>query len=170
MQLIEKTLSMTEGEILRSYKEAKDQKKQLTILAQLNDCPVEVIKMILKKQGIDGRSFPRERGKKGEASTPDLDPAQELATKETPANECDEQNDVAKPEKQPCSCEETTCTAQGVVFGVYGNEIRNNVNAMIQKTVERKAELESCLEGIKRDLAECDIILEKLLRLEEGLA
>ena len=170
MQLIEKTLSMTEGEILRSYKEAKDQKKQLTILAQLNDCPVEVIKMILKKQGIDGRSFPRERGKKGEASTPDLDPAQELATKETPANECDEQNGVAEPEKQLCSCEETTCTAQGVVFGVYGNEIRNNVRHMIRKTAERKAELESCIEGLRRDLAECDVLLNELGRVEEALS
>ncbi len=135
MKLTEKTLSMTEGEILRSYKEAKDQKKQLTILAQLNDCPVEVIKMIFKRQGVDGRSFPRERGKKGGSS----------------------------------ACEKETRTAEGVTLGAFGIEIRENVRAMICKTVERKAELESCLEGIKGNLAECDIIIDKLIRFEEGL-
>lgn len=39
---------MTEREILQSYKTAKNQKKQISILADLNSCSPEYIKAILK--------------------------------------------------------------------------------------------------------------------------
>lgn len=39
---------MTEREILQSYKTAKNQKKQISILADLNACSPEYIKAILK--------------------------------------------------------------------------------------------------------------------------
>lgn len=51
------TLPMTPGEILSSYRQAKDPKKQVKILAQLNDAPVDLIIDILKSQGVDGRQF-----------------------------------------------------------------------------------------------------------------
>lgn len=50
-------MQMIDSEIVRSYKEAKDKAKQITILADLNTCTEEQIKMVLKAAGIDGRSW-----------------------------------------------------------------------------------------------------------------
>lgn len=57
-------MQMTDFEILTSYKQAKDQKDQVKILAQLNNTSIENINEILKSQGIDGRVLPRPRKKK----------------------------------------------------------------------------------------------------------
>lgn len=51
--------SMSGGEIVTSYKQAKDKKKQITILSQLNLCTTDEIIEILKANGVDGRSLPR---------------------------------------------------------------------------------------------------------------
>ena len=46
---------MTEQEIRTSYREAKKQKRQIKILAQLNCCSQEYIKKILNRgQGYEG--------------------------------------------------------------------------------------------------------------------
>ena len=47
---------MTESEIVRRYKEAKDKKQQISILADLNATTVDEIKTVLKINGIDLRS------------------------------------------------------------------------------------------------------------------
>ena len=52
-------MEMTAHEIVRSYKEAKDKKKQVGILAQLNLCTPEDIKKILVEGGINWRELPR---------------------------------------------------------------------------------------------------------------
>lgn len=52
-------MEMTASEIVRSYKEAKDKKKQVGILAQLNLCTPENIKRILIEGGVDWRELPR---------------------------------------------------------------------------------------------------------------
>lgn len=64
-----KQLSMSAGEIVTNYKQAKDKKKQITILSQLNLCTTDEIIEILKANGIDGRSLPRTKKDKS-ASTP----------------------------------------------------------------------------------------------------
>ena len=64
-----KQLSMSAEEIVTSYKQAKDKKKQITILSQLNLCTADEIIEILKASGIDGRSLPRTKRDKP-ASTP----------------------------------------------------------------------------------------------------
>lgn len=51
---------MTEGEIRRSYKEARAKKKQIRILAELNACSVAEIQAIL-----DGRKPERPSAKRG---------------------------------------------------------------------------------------------------------
>lgn len=43
---------MTDGEIITSYKQAKNRKKQIGILAELNDTTPDTIKDILVKAGI----------------------------------------------------------------------------------------------------------------------
>ena len=62
-----KQLNMTVGEIVTSYKQAKDKKKQITVLSQLNLCTTDEIIEILKANGVDGRSLPRT--KKDRSST-----------------------------------------------------------------------------------------------------
>jgi hypothetical protein len=44
-------MEMTNADIIKNYREAKDKRKQITILAHLNNCPVSKIKEILKKGG-----------------------------------------------------------------------------------------------------------------------
>jgi hypothetical protein len=57
---------MTNGDIVKSYKEAKEKKKQIEILAQLNACPVTTIKEILVSEGVQ---FPGPKTKKPESPT-----------------------------------------------------------------------------------------------------
>lgn len=61
-------MEMTAHEIVRSYKEAKDKKKQVGILAQLNLCTPEDIKKILVEGGINWRELPR--GKRNQFPPP----------------------------------------------------------------------------------------------------
>lgn len=58
---------MTHDEIVRNYREAKDKKKQIGILADLNECNEEKIISILKENGVNHRELPRT--KKGEDKT-----------------------------------------------------------------------------------------------------
>lgn len=48
-------MTMTENEILREYKTAKDKKHQIEILADLNTTSIDEIKRILKDNGVDLR-------------------------------------------------------------------------------------------------------------------
>lgn len=52
-------MEMTTDEIVRSFREAKDRRKQVTILAELNDCSVEEIRSTLVAGGISWRELPR---------------------------------------------------------------------------------------------------------------
>lgn len=54
-------MQMTDSEIIKSYKEAKEKKKQIEILAQLNACPVTTIREILIANGVQ---FPGPKPKK----------------------------------------------------------------------------------------------------------
>ena len=50
-------MQMTDGEVVMNVMQAKDQKAQITICADLNCCSEEHIKDILKAQGVDLRSL-----------------------------------------------------------------------------------------------------------------
>lgn len=50
-------MTMTKEEILKDFQEAKDQRAQVRILADLNLCKPEDIIDILKEMGEDGRQF-----------------------------------------------------------------------------------------------------------------
>lgn len=49
-------MMMTDGEIVTSYREAKNKSAQIGILAELNATSEDIIKTILKSKGIDLRS------------------------------------------------------------------------------------------------------------------
>lgn len=55
-------MEMSKGEITTSYRQAKDKKKQIEVLSELNMCSKEEIVEILKEQGIPHRELPRNRG------------------------------------------------------------------------------------------------------------
>lgn len=50
-------MQMTESEIKTNIMQAKDQKKQIPICAQVNGCSIDKIREILKKQGVDLRKL-----------------------------------------------------------------------------------------------------------------
>ena len=58
-----KNMVMTNEDIVRSYKEAKDRRAQIKVLAELNVCPQELIIEILKEGGVDWQELPRQRKK-----------------------------------------------------------------------------------------------------------
>lgn len=64
-------MEMTAHEIVRSYKKAKDKKKQVGILAQLNLCTPEDIKKILVEGGISWRELPRGKRTQSPPPTPE---------------------------------------------------------------------------------------------------
>lgn len=54
-------MEMTKDEIYKSWREAKDKKDQVKVLADLNLTTQDAIVQILKEQGADGRLLPRKR-------------------------------------------------------------------------------------------------------------
>ena len=54
-------MQMTNGEIVASYRQAKNKKEQVKILAELNCCTQDEIKKILLEGGLDVRELPRNR-------------------------------------------------------------------------------------------------------------
>lgn len=56
-------MEMSNHDIVKSYKEAKDKKEQIKILSQLNVCSTETIRKILIEEGIPFQSLPRQRKK-----------------------------------------------------------------------------------------------------------
>lgn len=54
-------MHMTESEIVRNYREAKNKREQVTILSDLNSCEKEEIIEILLRNGVDQKELPRKR-------------------------------------------------------------------------------------------------------------
>ena len=54
-------MEMTNADIYKSWREAKDKKEQVKVLADLNCTTQEHIVEILREQGADGRLLPRKR-------------------------------------------------------------------------------------------------------------
>lgn len=100
-------MQMSNEEIVRSYREAKDKAKQLGILSELNACDKQKIKDILAEGGIDHRQLPRSRKEKaaderpGKAKTTKARTAKEkqAAVQEKPVNtQCGGDNTTERPE------------------------------------------------------------------------
>lgn len=61
-------LSMSNDEILASWRDAKDRKAQIRILAELNATTEEDIRDRLAAQGVDRRQLPRKTGPRKDAA------------------------------------------------------------------------------------------------------
>lgn len=73
-------MQMSNEEIIRSYREARDKRKQIEILSELNACDKQKIRDILAEGGMDHRSLPRSR-RKEKAAAPEPGPAKAKAAK-----------------------------------------------------------------------------------------
>lgn len=99
-------MHMSNEEIVRSYREAKDKAKQLGILSELNACDRQKIKDIMAEGGIDHRQLPRSRKEKDarpeKAERTKARPAKEKQTvQEKPVNtQCGGDNPTERPEDQ----------------------------------------------------------------------
>ena len=66
-------MQMSDVEIVRSYREAKDKRSQVGVLAELNACSKDYIREILKRSGIDAP-------KPGRKSTTEPEPVKAALT------------------------------------------------------------------------------------------
>ena len=73
-------MQMTNEEIIKSYKEAKDKKKQIKILADLNTCDANIIKEILIEAGEAAPRVYKRAAKKPEEKKTAKTAEQELPT------------------------------------------------------------------------------------------
>lgn len=67
-------MEMTDNEIVRSYREARDKGKQVKILSQLNLCEIGEILDILTKNGVKPQELPRTRRGKAKTETVESPP------------------------------------------------------------------------------------------------
>lgn len=73
-------MRMTDNEILRSYREAKNPKDQIQVLADLNCVSKWEIVSLLRNMGVDGRLLPKQKKPKSEKSIPLTDHIEVLMT------------------------------------------------------------------------------------------
>ena len=71
-----KQLIMSEGDIVLEYRQAKDKKKQIGILADENGCTQKVIKAILRNHGLEYPAGPGRPPKAEAAEKPDREAEQ----------------------------------------------------------------------------------------------
>lgn len=97
-------MQMSNEEIVRSYREAKNKAKQLEILAELNACDTQKIKDILIGSGMDHRRLPRGEREKTAVQTEEARPEKEkrAAVKKKPENtQCGSVKPVKKEDPEP---------------------------------------------------------------------
>ena len=76
-------MEMTDNEIVRSYREARDKGKQVKILSQLNLCEIGEILDILTKNGVKPQELPRTRRGKAKTETVESPPQASNQEQET---------------------------------------------------------------------------------------
>ena len=115
------SLAMTDGEICESYRSAKDQKKQLNTLAQLNATNKETIAQILREGGykVDGRWLADRKRYKPKKAAPAEGPVPPPHLEEMPsAPESPMWDEV----QQEAPCIETTYAAESPALAAAGEE------------------------------------------------
>lgn len=73
-------MQMTDEEIKRDWLAAKDRKKQISVLAELNACTEEEVRKALLRAGVDFRSLPK---KKTRRTAPNAEAEADAGTKES---------------------------------------------------------------------------------------
>ena len=140
-------LAMANDEIVVRYKQAKDKGAQVKILADLNACPVERIIGILTANGIDSRNFNRLRGKlKKEAEQKADKPEEERQKKPYKKPEIIPVPPAKEPEPEAVSVPKAFET------------LFNRVSELLKQ----KEEVEKQRENIVEELAQIDVMLNRI--------
>lgn len=93
-------MEMSNEEIVRRYRQAKNKRQQVNILAQLNSCEKDEIIEVLKQEGITDKQLPRsERSDKGKKKSAEPD-AEARETEITTPSESGTEPEANKPEEQ----------------------------------------------------------------------
>ncbi len=138
-------MNMTEGEIITSYRQAKSPRKQIKIIAELNQTDQDTIKGILIKHGVMKAPEKKEIVKKGLVSKQDMDemikkPKKEGITKE----QVEEIKDIIKHEgKEECKCECRTIIPDTIRMVLEQDII--SINNYIHELEARRDEIEKYL-------------------------
>ena len=161
-------MQMTDLEIVANYKSAKDPKKQIEILAQLNVCNKETIRKILIKNGVPESELPSKRGPK---------PKQQVVV-ETEEPSVDTEDTM--PEMEHSDIENGAEVDLGIIEPLRLSEYRTMediLNTEIQndreaKRVERYKLIPEvvktvCMEEIKKLNEEIARLNEKTMQLEK---
>ena len=160
-------MQMTDLEIVAKYKSAKDRKKQIDILAQLNVCYKETIRKILIENGIPESELPGKRGPKpkqqvvSDTKEPSVDAGDTMPAME----HCDIKDGA---EVDLGIIEPLKLSEYRTIEEILNTEVRNDREA---KRVERYKLIPEvvktvCMEEIKKLKEEIAWFNEKIMKLE----
>lgn len=135
-------MQMNENEIVRDFKEAKEKRKQISILADMNQCSREQIREILLRNGICEAELPAKPGRRRAAETEvfhqqvkknHAKPEEFRSGKQEPAEEQTkepEETVVPKTVEEMLSMEETSEPEE---VHVAATEVRHEVPESVKK-------------------------------------
>jgi hypothetical protein len=157
---------MTDSEIAKMFREAKDKREQITILAQMNCTSEDWIRIILVKRcGVDGRSLPRKKkgGYKPKKNAPTADLIADVDPDEKPAADAVEVTPSAPSEESaiaPASAKRGT-----VLLGVI-----NDLTDMVEKLNDKRNELARTIADAEAQIKEIDVALIHLSTASQACA
>lgn len=137
-------MEMTKEEIVKSYREAKDKRSQLCILADLNVCKEEKIREILIAGGIDGRQLPRRR--------------KTVIEEQTPMEEFEKQTREPEETSLHDECEDDTenekCEFDRLILRSALEKYRDDGKKMMDTLEKTLRDISRCVERAEQMLAE----------------
>jgi hypothetical protein len=106
-------MQMSDGEILTSYRQAKDKSKQVQILADLNDCTIADIVRILIARGISPKAFRiRKRVSNEKNTTSKAEKPDPVKEKKVVYAACNPRKDL-RADRYACRSHAQTCDGKG---------------------------------------------------------
>ena len=152
-------LFYTDDDILCSYRDAKDKRSQLKILAEMNLCTTDDIREALMRAGMDGRSLPRKSKKQtAQNNKPENKPEEVTITT----------NDEVGEVQLDTVVSESTDLTPSEVLDLAHNAISSYRNMLLKqkKALEREiSNLENRMSRYRETLAKCDNELEIIGKL-----
>lgn len=137
-------MEMTKEEIVKNFREAKDKRMQIGILADLNECKEDKIREILIAGGIDGRQMPRRRKTVIEEQTP-----MEEFEKQTR-----EPEDTSLRDEREQDTENEKCEFDRFILRSALEKYRDDGKKMIDTLEKTLREVSRCVERAEQMLAE----------------
>lgn len=154
-------MEMSNEEIVRRYRQAKNKRQQVNILAQLNSCEKDKIIEVLKQEGITDKQLPRsersDKGKKKSAEPVAEARETEIAAPAQPVVEPETSNieeEKSKPQNNPADVntliiENDELRKQLALIRLENSKLESSLkksetkNAVLQKQIDESKENDS---------------------------